>query len=120
MTKYVTPAPPDGPASDDAVGRVADAIANPRRRAVVTHLCRRPATTTELADAVGASLPTMHQHLAVLRDAGLISSTKEGRTVTHAVDLSPLAVIEGWIATRRSFWSRQLDALAAAFDEGHA
>ncbi len=84
---------------------------------MISHLCRRPATTTELADTVGASLPTMHQHLDVLRSAGLISSTKEGRTVTHAVDLAPLSVLEDWVATRRSFWTHQLDDLAAAFDE---
>lgn len=118
MTKYQTGDEVADETQDGSLDRVADAIANERRRAVLSHLCRRPASTTELADVVGASLPTMHQHLDVLRAAGLISSTKRGRTVTHTVDLAPLSVVEDWVATRRSFWEHQLDALATAFDEG--
>ena len=97
------------------MGRIADALANPRRRAILTRLCRRPATTSELAVHVGASLPTMHQHLDTLRSAGLIHSTKRGRTVTHTADLAPLSVVEDWIGARRGFWQHQLDALAGSF-----
>lgn len=101
---------------DERVGRVAEALANGRRRATITRLCRGPASTTELADHVGASLPTMHQHLDTLRAAGLVTSTKRGRTVTHVVDLEPLGLIDEWVASRRSFWTAQLDSLAAALE----
>lgn len=109
MTKY-----PSDSERDERVGAIAEALSNPRRRRAITRLCRGPATTTELADLVGASLPTMHQHLESLRAAGLIASAKHGRTVTHTVDLAPLSAIEDWIATRRSFWHGQLDALDQA------
>ena len=101
----------------DRLGAVAAALASGRRRAVVTRLCRGPATTTELADHVGAALPTMHQHLDVLRGAGLIHSAKDGRVVTHTVDLQPLEMMEEWIAVRRSFWTNQLDALGSALED---
>lgn len=115
MTKYSHELP--GPErTDDTVGVVAGVLTSPRRRAIVTRLCRGPATTSELAAETGLSLPTMQQHLERLRHAGLITSTKEGRTVTHTAEFAPLAELEEWIATRRSFWNSQLGALADALE----
>ncbi len=94
---------------------MADAIASPRRRAVIDRLCVGPATTSELAGVAGAALPTMQQHLAILRDARLIRSEKRGRTVTHVLDPQPFEELEDWLATRRSFWTNHLGDLAAAF-----
>jgi DNA-binding transcriptional ArsR family regulator len=111
MTKY------EGDQTDDhTVGLVAGALANPRRRAVITRLCAGAASTSELADHAGTALPTMQQHLEALRTAGLVTSSKHGRTVTHTVVLDPLLVLEDWVATRRLFWSSQLDVLATALE----
>lgn len=103
---------------DDRVDVVLGAIANERRRAVLTRLCAGPATSTDLAHAVTIGLPAIHRHLDVLRAAGLIHSVKEGRVVRHTLDLEPLSAVDEWIETRRSFWTNQLDALAAALEEG--
>lgn len=130
MTKYVpstsppsTGAPSTGASvagdPEERIDLVAGALANPRRRAIVTRLCRGPATTSELADETGTALPTVHQHLERLRASGLIESAKHGRVVTHRVDLSPLGDLEGWIATRRTFWMSQLASLAAAVEDHH-
>ena len=42
-------------------------------------------TTSELAAAVGVSLPSASQQLAVLREAGLLTSRREGKHVLHTV-----------------------------------
>ncbi|MFJ3336032.1 ArsR family transcriptional regulator [Streptomyces sp. NPDC086766] len=59
-----------------------------RTRAAVLASLQYPATTTALADRVGVSLPSASQHTAVLRNAGLITTTRTGGAVLHA--LSPL------------------------------
>ncbi|MEU8887915.1 helix-turn-helix domain-containing protein [Streptomyces sp. NPDC048442] len=41
------------------------------------------ATTSELADATGVSLPSVSQQLAVLRDGGLVMSRRDGKRVLH-------------------------------------
>lgn len=115
MTKYVQVSE-----RSDVVGAVAGVLANPRRRAIVSCLCRGPATTSELANEAGVALPTMQQHLERLREVGLITSSKQGRTVSHTVDLAPLAELEDWIATRRLFWNAQLGHLADALEGRHA
>lgn len=105
-------------ADEQALDALAGALSHRRRRAVLTRLCRGPATTSELAAEVGLGLPAMHRHLHRLREAGLVESNKEGRVVTHSVDLAPLRELETWLAERQSFWSGQLDALADALEGG--
>ncbi|MFF2852770.1 ArsR/SmtB family transcription factor [Streptomyces sp. NPDC058001] len=59
-----------------------------RTRARVLAGLRHPAGTTALAERVGISLSTASEHTAVLRDAGLVSTTRIGSAVLHA--LTPL------------------------------
>jgi DNA-binding transcriptional ArsR family regulator len=47
-------------------------------------------STTELADRVGISLAAASQHASVLRDAGLITTHRQGSAVLHV--LTPLGV----------------------------
>lgn len=59
-----------------------------RTRAAVLASLTHPATTTETADRVGISLPSASQHTTVLRNAGLITTTRTGTAVLHT--LTPL------------------------------
>ncbi|MFJ6569619.1 ArsR/SmtB family transcription factor [Streptomyces sp. NPDC091292] len=59
-----------------------------RTRARVLAGLRHPAGTTALAERVGVSPSTASEHTAVLRDAGLVSTTRIGGAVLHA--LTPL------------------------------
>ncbi|MGW0482644.1 ArsR/SmtB family transcription factor [Nonomuraea sp. NPDC003214] len=59
-----------------------------RTRAAVLATLRDPATTTSVAERVGISLGSASQHTTVLRNAGLISTTRTGGAVLHT--LSPL------------------------------
>jgi DNA-binding transcriptional ArsR family regulator len=47
-------------------------------------------TTSGLAQRLGVSVAATSQQLAVLRNAGLVASTRQGRAVCH--DLTPLGV----------------------------
>ncbi len=60
-------------------------------------------TTTELAAAIGTSLAAASQHAAVLREAGLIITSRHGRAVLHT--LTPLGA-ELLVSSQR----RDLDA----------
>ncbi|GAA4552506.1 ArsR/SmtB family transcription factor [Amycolatopsis samaneae] len=62
-------------------------LLGPTRAAVLCAL-RRPRTTGDLARLAGISAPSVSQHTAALRDAGLVRSTRTGRSVRH--ELTPL------------------------------
>jgi hypothetical protein len=72
-------AQPDGAALAALVGK---------NRAAVLRTVADGCTTTELADRVGISLAAASQHASVLRDAGLITTHRQGSAVLHV--LTPL------------------------------
>jgi Family of unknown function (DUF5937)/Helix-turn-helix domain len=54
-----------------------------RRRAAVLAALTAPLSTTELARSLGLSAASVSQHLAVLRDAGLVNGHRVGRVVLY-------------------------------------
>jgi DNA-binding transcriptional ArsR family regulator len=72
------------------VNTVFKAIADPTRRQVLHLLRRGPRSAGELADHFPVSKPTMSAHFAVLREAGLIDSHKQGKAVIYRLRMSVL------------------------------
>lgn len=66
------------------------ALADPTRRRVLELLRRGPLSAGELAEHFQVSKPTMSAHFAVLREAGLVDSEKQGKSVVYALRLSVL------------------------------
>jgi DNA-binding transcriptional ArsR family regulator len=73
-----------------AVERRLDALAHPVRLRLVRTLARGPHTTSELANAWDLTAPEISRHLAVLRDAGLLTTERRGRYVHYAVNVPAL------------------------------
>ena len=71
----------DGPRSNGA----ALAALVGRNRAAVLGAVADGCTTTELAGRVGISIAAASQHASVLRDAGLITSSRQGGAMLHAI-----------------------------------
>mgnify|MGYP001084405693 CR=1 FL=1 len=66
------------------------ALADPTRRRVLALLRERPMSAGELADQFDVSKPTMSAHFAVLREAGLVDATKQGKTIIYRLKMSVL------------------------------
>jgi DNA-binding transcriptional ArsR family regulator len=64
-------------------------------RAAVLLAARTGSTTGELARHVGVSAPAISHHTAVLRDAGLIISTRAANTVRHSLTRLGQALVVG-------------------------
>lgn len=71
-----------------------------RLRLLEMLLSRGEATQTELVEAVGAPQPRVSEHLGCLAWCGLITSERDGRTVTYRV-IDPRA--ERFIEMGRAF-----------------
>lgn len=99
------------PTRRDRVDEVFRALADPTRRAVIERLVSGPASTSDLAEPFSMALPSFTQHLAVLERAGLVTSTKEGRTRIFRLSPAGLDSAEGWLADQRRVWERRLDRL---------
>src|SRR5215468_9164759 len=66
------------------------ALSDPTRRKVLQLLRKRPMSAGEIAEHFQVSKPTMSAHFAVLREAGLIVSEKQGKSVVYELQLSVL------------------------------
>jgi DNA-binding transcriptional ArsR family regulator len=65
-----------------------------RARASLLEALRAPATTTDLAGALGVTPSAVSQHLAVLRDSGLVVSERSGRSVLYLTTDRGLALLD--------------------------
>ena len=92
------------------MGDVFKALADPTRRAILDELaerdgqtlfeiCSRLATKHQLASTRQA----ISQHLAVLEDAGLVGTRREGRYKFHDLDTAPLErIADRWLERREA------------------
>jgi DNA-binding transcriptional ArsR family regulator len=87
------------------------ALADPTRRAILSRLAEGPAPVTELATPTGLRLPTVMRHLAVLEEAGLIATSKDGRVRSCAIVPEALAPVRTWLDEQRTIWESRLDRL---------
>lgn len=72
------------------MSNVFKALSDPTRRRVLQLLRTGPLSAGDLAAHFEVSKPTMSAHFAVLREADLIDSTKQGTTVMYCLKLSVL------------------------------
>jgi DNA-binding transcriptional ArsR family regulator len=80
-------------AAEGASSRYLDALLGATRAAVLKALAEG-CTTTELARRVGVSAASASQHATVLREAGLISTERQGGAVRHVVTALGSAVLD--------------------------
>ena len=99
--------------SAEPIDSIFKALSDPTRRRVLERLSRSAASVSELAEPFDMALPSFVQHLRVLEDSGLVSSTKTGRVRTYKLDAAQLHTAEDWLARQRSLWERRLDQLDA-------
>lgn len=98
--------------------RTFSALSDPTRRALLARLEGEDAlSVSELAQPFAMSLPAVMKHLDVLSDAGLITRTKTGRTVSCRLNADPMEEAMGWLARYQRFWTQRLDALEAMLNE---
>jgi DNA-binding transcriptional ArsR family regulator len=93
------------------------ALADPTRRAIFEKLADGAMNASALREGMEISQPAMSQHLAVLRGAGLVCETRQGRFVNYQVDPEGLARIAGWLARYRAYWPARIDALKTLLKE---
>lgn len=66
------------------------ALSDPTRRRVLQLLREGPKCAGDLAEHFEVSKPTMSAHFAVLREADLVSSEKQGKSVIYELQISVL------------------------------
>ena len=97
--------------------KVFQALADPSRRRIFESLTRGEAAVKDLTARFDISQPAVSQHLAALKDAGLVNGRREGRCVYYRVEPSGMKPLLDWIKYYRAFWTERTGRLEKLLEE---
>ena len=73
----------------------AKAIADETRQKIMRYCCCQRLTVGDITEHIGVSQPTVSHHLAILRDAGLVTAEREGRETYYSLNCERITVCCG-------------------------
>ncbi len=95
----------------DLISTQFEALAHPKRRAILTTLSFRPATVGQLAEEHQLSLPAIHKHIRMLEKAALILRKKVGRTNAVVLRRSGVKQVQDWLKEFNTHWGSDQETL---------
>ena len=99
----------------DVLDRVFASLADSTRRTILVRLGDGPKSIGELAEPTGMTLTGMTKHVRVLESAGLVETTKIGRSRQVRLGAERMDEAMAWITFYQRLWERRLDGLEAFF-----
>ncbi len=87
--------------------RALDCLGDPSRRTVLERLRAGPLSVSDIAATMPISRPAVSQHLALLKEAGLVRDQPVGTRRVYYIDPRGLGAVRAWLD---QFWD---DALAS-------
>lgn len=91
------------------------ALADANRRLILATIRTGPRPVGAISEEVGLSQQATSHHLGVLREAGLVTGTRDGTRHLFAVRTDGLAAVRSYLD---DFWPSKLAALKAAVEAG--
>lgn len=88
-----------------------NAIAEPKRRALIEALVDKELTVNQTVELMGWNQPMVSKHLGVLKQVGLVSERKDGRYRVYKANIHQLKPIQEWLVQFEKYWSNSLDQL---------
>ena len=91
-----------------ATADVFNAIAEPRRRDILSLLADDERSVNDIVDALDCAQPSVSKHLRVLSDVGLVAARRDGRRVLYRVNPDAIRPLHEWTGTFVRLWRHQL------------
>ena len=85
-----------------------NAVAEPRRRQILTYLARDERHVGEIVAALGFDQPSVSKHLGVLRRVNLVRVRRNGRHRLYRTNAAAIQPLHEWASTFERFWHHQL------------
>ena len=79
------------------IGQAFQALADPTRRAILDLLRQGEMKAGDLAEKFDMSKPSMSHHFAVLKEADLIVSRREGQQIWYALNTTVVQDVMAWV-----------------------
>jgi DNA-binding transcriptional ArsR family regulator len=92
------------------------ALGDPSRLAIFESLAGGEAPVKALTARFRISQPAVSQHLAALRQAGLVTVRRDGRMAYYGLNSAGLKPLVDWLAHYRAFWPNRVSRLNALLE----
>jgi DNA-binding transcriptional ArsR family regulator len=86
-----------------------NAVAEPRRREILSYLAGAERAVGEIVAALGLEQPSISKHLRVLRDVGLVRMRCHGRQKLYRTNAEAIRPLHEWAGTFERYWQHQLN-----------
>lgn len=73
------------------------ALNDPTRRQILDLLKEKDLSAGEIADAFDISKPSISHHLDLLKNAGLVTSERDGQFIVYSLDTTALEEATQWL-----------------------
>ena len=94
-----------------------NAVAEPRRRAILEVLASGERPVNDLVSALALAQPQVSKHLRVLREVGLVEVRSDGRRRMYRVTGRSLKPIHDWVRTFEKTWTQRFERLDTVLEE---
>ena len=94
-----------------------NAVAEPRRRAILDVLAGGERPVNDLVRTLGLAQPQVSKHLRVLREVGAVDVRDEGRQRLYRLNGRALKPIHDWVKTYEATWTERFEALDEVLDD---
>lgn len=88
-----------------------NAVAEPRRRDILTFLAERERPVSEIVEGVNLDQPSVSKHLRVLRETGLVRMRCQGRQKFYRTNAEAIRPLHEWADTFQKYWAHQLNRI---------
>jgi DNA-binding transcriptional ArsR family regulator len=88
-----------------------NAVAEPRRRQILTYLASGERQVGEIVLAVELDQPSVSKHLSVLRRVGLVHVRRNGRHRLYRTNAEAIRPVHEWTETFERYWRHQLNRI---------
>src|SRR5438034_10458334 len=88
-----------------------NAVAEPRRRAILNYIAFEERPVGEIVDSLGLGQPSVSKHLRVLLQVGLVNVRRDGRRMLYRTNAEAIRPLHEWTSTFERYWSHQLSRI---------
>jgi len=96
---------------------VFNAVAEPRRRAILGLLAGGERPVNELVDELGLAQPQVSKHLRVLREVGAVEVREDGRQRRYRLNGEALKPIHDWVKEYERTWNERFELIDVVLEE---
>src|SRR5579864_8028860 len=94
-----------------------NAVAEPRRRAILDALADGERAVNDLVELLGVAQPQVSKHLRVLREVGAVEVRVVGRQRLYRLNGQALRPIHDWVRNYERLWSDRFDELDVVLED---